>query len=251
MDATTRRNLAAALASSRTIVPGASNWELFTAMVEAALREMDEWWDPVRIELAFRDMQRWYVGDGTYGDGAQFHWDYYNSFVIQPFLLDITRSLKGEGGEWAKRWERQLEISRRYAAVQERLIAPDGTYPIIGRSIAYRFGAFQLLGLVALRRELPPQLPPAQVRSALSAVVHRVMSAPGNFDANGWLRIGVAGSQPSLGEGYISTGSLYLCTVGLLPLGLPASDPFWSGPEMPWTSVEAWGGKDLEADHAL
>jgi hypothetical protein len=251
MDAATHRNLAAALASSRTIVPGASNWVLFTAMVEAALREMGEWWDPVRVEFALRDMEGWYVGDGTYGDGAQFHWDYYNSYVIQPFLLDILGSLRGEGEPWAKRHDRQLEISRRYAEVQERLIAPDGTYPILGRSIAYRFGAFQLLGLVALRRELPPELPPAQVRSALSAVVRRVMSAPGNFDANGWLRIGVAGSQPSLGEGYISTGSLYLCTVGLLPLGLPASDPFWTDPPLPWTSVKVWGGKDLPTDHAL
>ena len=34
----------------------------------------------------------------------------------------------------------------RYAAVQERLIAPDGTFPALGRSIAYRCGAFHLLG---------------------------------------------------------------------------------------------------------
>jgi hypothetical protein len=251
MDATTHRNLAAAFASSRTIVPGASNWVLFTAMVEAALREMGEWWDPVRVEFALRDMQGWYVGDGTFGDGEQFHWDYYNSYVIQPFLLDILGSLRGEGEGWAKRYDRQLEISRRYAEVQERLIAPDGSYPVIGRSIAYRFGAFQLLGQVALQHLLPPELRPAQVRGALSAVVRRVMSAPGNFDSDGWLRIGLAGSQPSLGEGYISTGSLYLCTVGLLPLGLPASDPFWVDPPLPWTSVKAWGGQDLPADHAM
>ena len=39
-------------------------------------------------------MNTWYKGDGVYGDGPPFHWDYYNSFVIQPMLLNIlaTRS---------------------------------------------------------------------------------------------------------------------------------------------------------------
>ena len=78
--------------------------------------------------------------------------------------------------------------------------------------------------------------PPAQVRGALTAVIRRSIEAPGTFDADGWLRIGFCGHQPGVGETYISTGSLYLCAVGLLPLGLPASDPFWSAPPQPWTS---------------
>lgn len=48
--------------------------------------------------------------------------------------------------------------------------------------------------------------------------------------------IGVAGHQPKAGEGYIYTGSLYLCTEGLLMLGLPASDTFWQGEDEKWTS---------------
>ena len=34
-------------------------------------------------------------------------------------------------------------------------ISPEGTFPAIGRSIAYRFGALQLLAQMALRRDLP------------------------------------------------------------------------------------------------
>ena len=45
---------------------------------------------------------------------------------------------------------------------------------------------------------------------------------------HGWLTIGLSGHQPSLGEPYISTGSLYLCLCGLLPLGLPPDNEFWS-----------------------
>jgi hypothetical protein len=89
------------------------------------------------------------------------------------------------------------------------------------------------------------------VRGALTAVMHRTLDAPNTFDANGWLQIGLAGHQPGLGEGYINTGSLYLCSTLFLPLGLPAEASFWSQPNQPWTSVKLWGGQDAPADHAL
>jgi hypothetical protein len=54
-----------------------------------------------------------------------------------------------------------------------------------------------------------------------------------------------------VGERYISTGSLYLCAVALLPLGLPATDPFWSSPAAPWTAVKAWSGQSFPIDRAL
>jgi len=248
---TTRRNLVRALVATRSIVPGYSNWLLFSAMVEVALRRMGEWWDAFRVDLTLRKLSEWYVGDGHFGDGPEFHWDYYNSFVIQPFLLDILRELRDHSGRYAEMYERQLKISRRYGEIQERLIAPDGTFPAIGRSITYRFGAFQLLAQLALMRELPPSLPPGQVRSALTAVIRRVMQARDTFDAQGWLRIGLYGSQPDLAESYISTGSLYLCTTVFLPLGLPASDPFWTDPPARWTAQRIWSGESLPADHAL
>jgi hypothetical protein len=135
--------------------------------------------------------------------------------------------------------------------VLERLIAPDGSFPPIGRSLAYRCGAFQHLACMALRRELPPTVEPAAARAALAAVIRRTLEAPGTFDGGGWLRIGLAGDQPDLAEGYISTGSLYLCSTAFLPLGLPADDPFWNGPDRPWTSRRAWSGENLSADGAL
>ena len=140
--------------------------------------------------------------------------------------------------------------ARRYAAVQERMISPEGTYPVIGRSSAYRFGAFHLLAVMALQHQLPPELKPAAVRGALTAVVRRTMAAPGTLDAQGWLQVGAVGHQPSLCEGYISTGSLYLCLFGLVELGLPASDPFWTAPPEPWTQKQIWSGADVPADHA-
>jgi len=85
----------------------------------------------------------------------------------------------------------------------------------------------------------------------LTAVIKRIIEAPGTFDENGWLKIGLYGSQPGLGETYISTGSLYLCSAVLLPLGLLPEDEFWSGEACNWTSKKIWSGEDLEVDHAL
>ena len=74
----------------------------------------------------------------------------------------------------------------------------------------------------------------------MTGVIRKMTEAPGTFDENGWLRIGFCGHQPALAENYISTGSLYLCAAGLLPLGLPPGDIFWSAPPARWTSQKLW-----------
>jgi len=251
LDAGTRRNLVAAFKATRAIEPPLSNWLMFSALIEAALSMMGEDWNRTRVDFALRQHELWYKGDGMYGDGPPFHWDYYNSFVIQPMLLDVMRLVGSTTPEWQAQRAPILTRARRYAAIQERLISPEGTFPPIGRSLAYRFGAFQLLAQMALRHELPDGVSPAQVRSALTAVMRRMIEAPGTFDAGGWLTIGFCGHQPHVSEGYISTGSLYLCSAALLPLGLPPTDEFWSAPPADWTARKAWSGQDLPADHAI
>jgi hypothetical protein len=166
-------------------------------------------------------------------------------------LLAVVETVSQELRTWEAFRPAFVSRARRYAAILERLIGPDGSYPAIGRSITYRFGAFHLLADMALRRELPEGIAPAQVRAGLSAVMRRTMEAPGTFDEHGWLTMGLCGHQPSLGESYISTGSLYICSAGFLPLGLPAADPFWMDPPQFWTSHRIWNGQTAPADHAL
>jgi hypothetical protein len=250
LDQPTRSNLVKALQATRQVLPGQSNWLLFSAMIEAGLCFMGEWWDSLRVDYAIQMHKEWFVGDGTYGDGAHFHWDYYNSFVIQPMLMQVLDTVPPRSASWSAFKPLVLERARRYAAIQERMISPEATFPVIGRSITYRFGAFHLLSDISLRRQLPEHVSPEQVRCALTAVMRRMIERPGTFDAKGWLTIGFAGHQPHLGETYISTGSLYLCAVAWLPLGLPETDPFWAGPAKPWTEAKVWGGEDMPADHA-
>ena len=251
LDRRVQRNVVAALISSRPIQAGENNWKLFATMVEVFLHRAGEKRNDARLFEGIAKHREWYVGDGLYGDGPEFHWDYYNSFVIQPMLVEALDVVGDEAPEWKTLRGKALERLTRYAAIQERLISPDGSYPAIGRSIAYRAGAFQGLALAALRRMLPAEVTPAQARAALTAVIRRTMEAPRTFDANGWLRIGLAGHQPGLGETYISTGSLYLCSVALLPLGLSVADPFWSSPPAKTTWEKIWGGENLPVDKAI
>jgi len=247
-----KKQIVAAFKSSRKIpTPTGNNWVMFAATVEAALLEFNEPTLAERLEHCVRQMLSWYCGDGAYGDGDFFHFDYYNSFVIQPMLLDVLAVLQKRDSVFGPARKMVLARAKRYAEIQERLIAPDGTFPSIGRSTTYRFGAFQTLATIALQHELPEHVQPAQVRSALTAVIRKMIEAPGTFDTNGWLQIGFCGHQPALGESYISTGSLYLCVVGLLPLGLPPADEFWSAPAAKWTSQKLWAGENLPPDHAI
>ncbi|MBL7737930.1 MAG: DUF2264 domain-containing protein [Chitinophagaceae bacterium] len=252
LDTLVKRQVVQALVSTRSTVPVYSNWLLFSGMIEAFFCRYDLPYDAVRIDYGLKEFsQHWYTGDGMFGDGMQFHLDYYNSYVIQPYLAVILETISKKRNSYNNFISRFDRISKRYAEIQERMISTDGSFPVTGRSIVYRAGAFHHLADMSLRKQLPASLKPSQVRSALTAVIRKTTESPSNFDKAGWLNIGLNGNQPGLAEFYITTGSLYLSTEVFLPLGLPDTDDFWSAPAEPWTSVKAWSGQDVPADHAL
>lgn len=251
-DSLVHNNIKNALSATRNTVPGYNNWILFSGMIEAFFCKYGYEYDKLRIEYGIREFaQHWYVGDGLFSDGMNFHWDYYNSYVIQPYLNTIMSVVNSNGKPYDWFAPKLDQITKRYAVIQERLINTDGSFPVIGRSIAYRGGAFHQLADMSLRKQLPEALQPAQVRCALTAVINKTSEAPSTFTKDGWLNIGLYGKQQDIADSYINTGSLYLCSAILLPLGLAATDEFWSSAKEPWTAVKAWSGQSLPADHAL
>lgn len=251
LDKTVQLNVIRELKSSRLIKPYENNWLLFSAMVEAAIFKFTGECQQSVIDYAVRKHFEWYKGDGFYGDGPGFHWDYYNSFVIQPMMLEVLKTQVESDSLKVATYDTVLRRAIRYATIQERLIAPDGSFPAIGRSLSYRFGAFQHLAKMALMDKLAPEIKKGQVRYALYTLLKKQISVEGNFDKAGWLKIGFAGSQKDIGEGYISTGSLYLCSQLFLVLGLPANHHFWMEPNADWTAVRVWKGLEIPIDHAI
>jgi hypothetical protein len=253
LPAATKVQVVAAFQTARGNEVYFNNWLLFAAVTEAFLNRAGATADAMRIDYALRQHEQWYVGDGFYRDGPEFHFDYYNSIVIQPMLVDLIGTVAAS--PLARRYpgwsERLLERAQRHAAVLERQISPEGTLPVTGRSLAYRCGVLHGLAQIALLERLPPDVRAAAVRGALTAVITRHLGAPGTFDDRGWLRAGFAGDQPDIAETYITTASLYLCTAAFLPLGLPPENPFWADAPADWTARRAYAGENLPADHAL
>jgi hypothetical protein len=251
LDRQTKQRFVEELKTMRRMKTFNSNWVLFVGMVETFLHTIGEDALMDRIDDALDKIDSWYKGDGMYGDGPAFHYDYYNAFVIQPMYVDILKVFAQKDEARKKQYDIALQRMQRYGAILERQISPEGTYPIVGRSATYRIGAFQPLAQLALNDELPKEITPAQVRCALTAVMKRQFGFKGTFTADGWLSLGVVGHQPDTADSYSNSGSMYLASLGLLPLGLPASHPFWSAPYADWSMKRAWNGGPIGRDHAI
>ncbi|WP_457426329.1 DUF2264 domain-containing protein [Roseateles sp. P5_E7] len=256
LDAATKARIVAEIKGLRRIEVPYINWLLFAAMNEAWLLSIGEESDPMRMNGAIRKINEWYVGDGWIKDGQDFHFDYYCSYVMYPMLIEILDVLVARKGPfWNAKPEDLLEQAtkraQRYCEHLERFVGPQGSYPPIGRSLTYRTAVFQPLALLAWRKQLPASLPEGQVRSALHAAHVAIWDGPGNFTKDGFLTIGFRGHQPELGDWYSNNGSMYIAAAGLLALGLPASDSYWTAPAQDWTQKKAFSSNRFLKDYAV
>ena len=277
--------------------PPYQNWFLFCGMEECFLMKAEAslkkagvdlqkegfdgpLYDAFRIKTAVNKAEEWYIGDGWYADGPSFAFDYYNSYVIHPMYAECVEMVcdvqpnnsylihsvdpvtyKTQGPTYRLGVIR--ERMQKFSCILERMVSPEGTYPVFGRSIPYRLAVFQPLAMMAWQKRLPKQLTNGQVRAAITAVMKRMYAAdlyelglsatpaatPTNFNKGGFLTIGFVGSHPNVADVYTNNGSLYMTTLAFLPLGLPADDPFWTDPAEPWTSKKAWEAEDFPKDH--
>ena len=253
LDTLTQQRYIKEFAGLRRYTPVYSNWVMFVSLIETFLSTVSDNYDAYRIHIGLRKINEWYVGDGWYSDGPGFAFDYYNSFVIQPMYVEALQVLNNQkrgvrvSDEELARAEKRLQ---RYGTILERMISPEGTFPVFGRSITYRLGTMQALAMLAWQEKLPDVLSEGQVRSALTAVMKRMYATDANFNGKGFLTLGFTASQTDIADVYTNNGSLYMTTLAFMPLGLPADHPFWTSPAESWTSKKAWEGEDFPRDHA-
>lgn len=256
LDSLTKQRYITEFTLLRRVDPSYSNWLLFSATVESFLRKAGAPSDTYRISSSLRKIEEWYVGDGWYSDGPHFAFDYYNSFVIHPMYIEALEIIT-EAGKHKKIWNmpgcdyhKAIARAQRFGMILERLISPEGTLPVVGRSITYRTGSLQTLALLAWRNWLPEELSNGQVRAGMTAVIKRMFGNNRNFNEKDFLTLGFNGSQPGISDYYTNNGSLYMASLAFLPLGLPADAPFWADASQPWTSKKAWDGEDFPRDHS-
>lgn len=249
LDEVTKQRYITTFQNLNWVRPAYNNWLLFRLMVETFLLSIGEDYDAFAMEISLQKMNEWYLGDGWYADGPEFSLDYYNSFVINPYLVEVMDVLKDTKVHKPVSFDLVFRRMQRYNVLLERLISPEGTIPVVGRSMTYRLGAFQPLGLAAWKYKLPEKLTNGQVRNALTTAMKRMFSQEGNFGEAGFLQLGFCGHQSDLADYYTNNGSAYITSLGFLPLGLPADHPFWTDLAEDWTSRKAWNGEFVPRDY--
>lgn len=255
LDEQTKQRYITEFTQLRRVDPPYTNWLLFSSTIESFLAKVGAPHDNYRISMAVRKTEEWYVGDGWYSDGqGTFAFDYYSSYVFHAMYLETLQNMidarqGGWGIDYKHFRQRALRRAQKHAVVLERFISPEGTFPVFGRSIPYRMATMQPLALMAWYQTLPAELSNGQVRRALTKVMHRMYDHQNNFNEGGFLTIGFCGSQPGVADWYTNNGSLYMTSLSLMPLGLPADHPFWADAEQPTTQEKAWGGQPFPKDH--
>lgn len=253
LDDITKQRYIDAFKGLRKVDPPYTNWLLFSSTIESFLAKAGADCDEYRVNSAIRKVEEWYTGDGWYADGPAFAFDYYSSYVFHPMYLETLQAMIDSGRytriHYGKHYDRALKRAQKFSIVLERLISPEGTFPVFGRSIPYRMAAMQPLALMAWYGRLPVGLTDGQVRSALTTVMHRMFDGKENFNEKGFLTIGFTGRQPNVADWYTNNGSLYMTSLAFLPLGLPPTHPFWSDAPLAWTSQKAWGAQPFPKDH--
>lgn len=234
----------------RWITPNESNWLLFASVCETFLFSVGVEPDRKKIDHAIEKFDKeWYVGDGWYSDGARFSFDHYNGYVIHCMLVETLKHNAHVSSDYEEKYNRAYKRMQRYAEHLERMISPEGYYPVIGRSSTYRNGGFQPLAAVALDKKLPKTLKPGQVRAAMTAMLKKIYSHD-IYDKYGWLVLGLTSAkQGNIADSYTNVGSLYEASLSFVALGLPENDEFWSSKPEPWTSQKAFSGEIFPRDY--
>ena len=206
----------------------------------------------MRVDYALRQHDQWYKGDGVYGDGPSFHWDYYNSFVIQPMLLDVLDACRDEMPAW-KELVARASTSARAATPRSRSASSRPT--AVSRRSADRSptGAARssCSRRCALRRALPDGVSPAQVRGALTAVIRKHARGAGH------VRRGRLAAHRLLRPPARSRRNLHLDRQPLSLLGrVPAARPrrersVLVGAARAVDVSQAWSGQAFPIDHAI
>jgi len=211
-----------------------NNWYLFHGIIESFFRVINIDYDNNLVQEMIINVNSWYRGDGFYSDGpSKFKMDYYNSYVIQPFYIEILKIFKSELLDIA------IVRSLHFTEFLERIIGEDGSFPPLGRSIVYRFGVFHLLSYCIYNKTISNNHSYGQLRNALTKVLNKIINKD-IFNDEGFLELGFNSKQENISDSYSNTGSCYLTVIGFIPLGLSESDIFWSEQDEIFTQEACW-----------
>ncbi|MFW6251141.1 MAG: DUF2264 domain-containing protein [Alkalispirochaetaceae bacterium] len=202
-----------------------NNWLLFNVVTNAVLKRLDMPYSQEQIDQNIEACEHMYIGSGWYRDGNVNRIDYYNAWAFHYYYL-IWTVLDGESKpEVAARHKERVNL---LAEQMPYFVSGDGSAPIFGRSMIYRFGylAPLVLGwyLGALDR------PAGEVRSVCNQTLRYFAERPILTD-DGFMGMGFVTPNESILEHYSCGGSPYWAVKALNAFLIPKEDPFWTEKE--------------------
>ena len=204
-----------------------NNWLLFNVVTNAVLKHLGMPYRQDQIDAHIDACEHMYLGSGWYRDGSVNRLDYYNAWAFHYYYL-IWSILDGESKpEVAARHRERVSLLARQMPY---FVAVDGSVPIFGRSMIYRFAYLAPLVLGQYMGAL--DLPAGELRSLCNATMRFFASQPIVTD-DGFLGMGFIKPNESILEHYSCGGSPYWAAKAFNAFLIPEEDPFWTEPEKP------------------
>lgn len=200
-----------------------TNWRLFAIYVNLVMNSLGYPADMKDARVSYDRFKQFYRGDGWFSDGPGEHFDYYNAWGMhyQLFWIDQVNPS----------WDHAFISAalNDFARSFQYFIGPQG-YPVMGRSICYRFAISAPLILDQMQPH--PSVPAGVARRALDVTWRYFIRH--NGISNGNMTEGYCGADSRVLDPYIGPAS---CLWGLRSLisalYLNSSSAFWTQPEEP------------------
>ncbi|HEV7810849.1 MAG TPA: DUF2264 domain-containing protein, partial [Candidatus Limnocylindrales bacterium] len=201
------------------------NWVLFPVLPALVRRAAGRSVDDAVIDAAIDWMDAHAAGDGWYRDGAGHALDLYTGWAIHWHLLWWA---KIDGDRRPARRDGVIRRARTWLAGVAPLFAADGSFPLFGRSLGYRFALAAPFVQAALLGIDPLEVGVA--RQLAAGVLRRAVALGAIDPETDWFRVGVGGQRTEVVEGYVSAGASAWAAHAFLALAMPETHPFWAAP---------------------
>jgi len=233
-----RTNLQNWLASCTQVPERKTNHAWFSAVNQATRLELS------RTFPEFKGDETWMLDDlksldalgqsataeGWYSDSHdQPIYDLYNFYVFPNFPLMWSQIIGDRFPDWDAKFKSRIKT---FLQTTPYFFAANGSHPLMGRSLIYRWAVLSPLAL-GYRQGLWPHSP-----GLLRRIVRKQLEYHWNlgcFDASrGKLRETFSSDEtPATREPYVDNGHPYWTMLGFSFLSIPKNDPFWTDAEEP------------------
>ena len=202
-----------------------NNWLLFNVVTNAVLKRLEMPYRQEQIDANIDACEHMYLGSGWYRDGNRNRIDYYNAWAFHYYYL-IWSILDGhDKPDVAALHKERVNLLARQMPY---FVSGDGSAPIFGRSMIYRFGYLAPLTLGQYLGALDQT--PGELRSVCNQTMRFFVEQPILTD-DGFLGMGFIKPNESILEHYSCGGSPYWAAKAFNALLIPAEDPFWTARE--------------------